>query len=697
MNIRKLFHIDRIRTGSVTASGILLYLLFMFPCHFSWAQTPFLVKDINNSPLGSNLSRFTKAGSALYFTANDGTNGAELWKAEGDSAFLVKDINVGTSGSFPRNFAAFGDAVYFSAIDDVHSQELWKASGDTAFLLRDINSNGGSSPEDFTVVGNDIYFAATDEAHGRELWKIHNDSVYLVEDITPGSFRSNPKDFVVADSVLYFIAEFGSNSGELYKAIGDSAFRVKGLSYKRFATPQQLTAFGSSLYFSAVSPENGREVWKAVGDTAYMLKDIYNGTNGSDPLYFSVVDSVVYFSADDGMLGRELWKIENDSVSLVFDINAGSTSASPINLTVADDVLYFIVTEGSTKRLWAIDKAALFTPKVPVGFNAATISQITVKGNSIYFNAEGNQLGSELWVAREDTVVLIKDIDPGPNSSLPLDLEVVGDVLYFVADDGQTGDELWVVLGDNAFLAGDIQPGSVSSRPGNLIAVGNTVYLEADDGVHGTELWKVKAPLFSEINFSACGSYEFGGETYSQRGMYLDTISTAANRDSIVILHLTVTQVNKDANWDGTTFTAEADNVTYQWIDCADGNAPVLDATNKTYTPERSGTYAVIVSENGCMDTSKCEKVLVTNSIETRDLLGFEVYPNPAREKVLFENKNVANRVSIELLNLNGQVVLTETTKDATCQIDVGHLVRGVYILKLSYLEEVGFYRVVLQ
>ena len=81
-----------------------------------------LVKDINSGK-NSGTQEFTTvvSGDYLFFTADDGTNGTELWRSDGTEAgtVMVKDINTEclggsctqTQGSSPQHLAAVGETV----------------------------------------------------------------------------------------------------------------------------------------------------------------------------------------------------------------------------------------------------------------------------------------------------------------------------------------------------------------------------------------------------------------------------------------------------------------------------------------------------------------------------------------------------------------------------------------------------------
>lgn len=101
--------------------------------------------------------------------------------------------------------------------------------------------------------------------------------------------------------------------------------------------------------------------------------------------------------------------------------------------------------------------------------------------------------GRELWKASLDrpySAVRLKDIRVGSASSLPLferEAARLGDSWLFVADDGITGSELWKTDGTESgtVLVKDLEPGPQSSYPRGLVTVGGQVFF-----VIGGDLWK---------------------------------------------------------------------------------------------------------------------------------------------------------------------------------------------------------------
>ena len=98
-----------------------------------------LVKNIN-SETGSSPSVLTNVNGTLFFSANDGTNGYELWKSDGTAAgtILVKDIGSGTdyygqpNSSNPTHLTYVNGTLFFSADDGTNGRELWSMAGNNA-------------------------------------------------------------------------------------------------------------------------------------------------------------------------------------------------------------------------------------------------------------------------------------------------------------------------------------------------------------------------------------------------------------------------------------------------------------------------------------------------------------------------------------------------------------------------------------
>jgi ELWxxDGT repeat protein len=195
-----------------------------------------LVEDIRPGTIGSYPAGLTNVNGTLFFSANDGTNGYELWKGGGIStgavgAVLVRDILSGTASSnlgWPTNV---NGTLFFTARDETHGFELWKSDGTSSgtVLVKDIRPGGfGAFPHHLTNVNGTLFFVADDGSHGRELWKSDGTAAgtVLVRDISPGTLDSSPRGLTNVNGTLFFTADDGSHGFELWKSDGTAAGTV---------------------------------------------------------------------------------------------------------------------------------------------------------------------------------------------------------------------------------------------------------------------------------------------------------------------------------------------------------------------------------------------------------------------------------------------------------------------------------------
>ena len=158
----------------------------------------------------------------MFFFADDGVNGVELWKSDGtaDGTVLVKDIRVGPAGSevtpipFQRvpTSVDLDGALIFAADDGVNGYELWRSDGTAAgtVLVRDIfPGSAASDPRYFTKANGKVFFRALNGATGYELWKTDGTAsgTALVRDIFPGPIGSGPGSLTGMGDALLFQRE----------------------------------------------------------------------------------------------------------------------------------------------------------------------------------------------------------------------------------------------------------------------------------------------------------------------------------------------------------------------------------------------------------------------------------------------------------------------------------------------------------
>ena len=436
---------------------------------------PLLIKDIYTGTSSSILTQFDYTVMAvsqgiLYFPANDGTTGVELWRSDGTAAgtWLVKDIYPGALASSPRALVDASGTLYFTANDGSRGREVWKSDGTltNTVIVSDVRAGASTSdPSGLRAVGNTVFFIADDGVHDYELWATDGTIVgtRMVRDMSVGSVWPyiHQYELTPMNGLLFFTYYYDAYQRELWKSNGTTA----GTEMLRFIREAAgLTPISETLYLAGRDTDAlGMELWKSDGTVAgtTLVADIFTGYgNSSSPTRMTNVSGTLFFAADDGAHGIELWK----------------SGGAPANTVLITDI---------NPSGGGLDVACSIVQHTPC--------QAAI-GGLFYFTADDGAHGVELW--RSDGTVagtfMVRDIWPGATGSRPVHLTPAKGKLYFSADDGSHGYELWVSDGTltGTVLLGDINTSGPSS-PSLLTPMGNWLYFVADDVARGKELWGV--------------------------------------------------------------------------------------------------------------------------------------------------------------------------------------------------------------
>ena len=503
-----------------------------------------ILKDINPgtsysigiSPPNSfwDVYELTVTSSAVYFIADNGELGTELWRTDGTTGgtVLVKDINPGSASSIPYGFTELNGKVYFAADDGVHGIELWQTDGTEAgtVMVKDIAPGATASMDTYfrlTAINGKLFFIANDGVHGGELWSSDGSEagtamVKNIDGTANSSLTANSvPNFFSANGILYFTANDGVHDFELWASDGTEPgtamvkdINPAGPSSAGFGT---ILLFNNKIYFW-VYVDTGFDLWVTDGSEAgtQFFKDFNPDVAHSYFPLARVVNGRMYFSFgifNNSILDQELWTSDGTDLGTIFlkSIRADLSQTKQTDWADLNGELYFKVYLNDATELWKTDGTPQGTLLVR---SFHSIDYLSIANSSLFLSADDGIHGLELWKSDGSTTgtQLFIDINDSP-SQYPTQLASVNNTIYFVDDNGTTGKELWKSDGTAAgtVLVKDINPGTAGSDGSSLSAINGSLFFFADDGVHGQELWKSDGSpagtvLVKDINPGAAGS-----------------------------------------------------------------------------------------------------------------------------------------------------------------------------------------------
>ncbi len=239
-----------------------------------------------------------------------------------------------------------------------------------------------------------------------------------------------------------------------------------------------------------------------------------------------------YFTSSFNFSQDALWRTDGTSVNTEL-VAQYETFSFFVPLTVYNNELYYtavvdpnvggvlVKTDGNSPGTVVID---LDTQSAGIANTpAATISSGIILPIL-------DDVGSELYIT-DGTAAgtsLIKDINPGINSSQPSFLQKLNDKVIFRADDGANGREPWVTDGTEAgtFMLKDINPNG-NSFISSFITLGDLVLFNVNGDLWKTDGTEAGTELVMDLLISSEMMYKYDG------AVYFSSYDTASDSDAL--------------------------------------------------------------------------------------------------------------------------------------------------------------------
>lgn len=559
-----------------------------------------LVKDINhstNSNPSNNLRGFRNTFAVLkkcvYYAANDGIHGMELWRSDGTAAgtYMVKDINDhDTASSYPSYITQFKDKIYFRAYNPATGYEMYQSDGTAngTLLFKDVDSGAGSGyPGQFTIVESKLFFAA---AYGTQLWKTDGTAAgtALVEDLGNNYwYVSGMTELTAVNNLLFFSVDFVDNGlafethdRELWRSDGtlEGTFWLKNT----YGTdPANFTSFNNHLFFTEYNyyvNRYGKTLWVSDGTddgtsqvsnpdnvivNSYFGHYYYNNQAQTIPLL--VANDCLYFVGSTAKTGTELYKYNvNKGIKLVRDITPGAAGSdfSTESLRSLNNNIYFSLPDSDYKN---------FSFWKSGGYEGNTRSIKSLPGNInpysyyatdslLYFSLNYSN-NNEPWTSdgTASGTKILKDINPAAGSGSGYFTAANNNNVFFSAYSDEIGQELWMTKGTTAStkLVKDMNTtaitGSAVSRYSfsGMALDSNTLIFSAYTTQYGSELWKTDGTdagtvLVADVNPGEHSSNPYLYEVKNGKS-YFTAYDEPKDSDAIYVTDGTATGTKKIA------------------------------------------------------------------------------------------------------------------------------------------------------
>ncbi len=310
--------------GSVACQVARLALSLLVGVAPAIADGEYLIEDIGQIRTytlaeGATLPARAVVDEVAYFFQDDGRHGYELWRTDGTSVgtYMVRDVCPGRCGAeqlYSFGLAAVGSQVFFAADDGIHGVELWVTDGthDGTHLVADLEPGPRSSrPAGMIEASERLWFLAGTTAAGqrRDIWTSDGTAEGTQRLLPAGKDPMGGRVMsLLAGQNLVFAIVAGEDDYELWRS--DATVSGTYVVHPGFSSPTLFEGSGAAvllangvLVFGGCalpgSPSDC-EPWRSDGTVAgtFRLADLRPGEQSSYPIGFQRVGDEVWFEAD---------------------------------------------------------------------------------------------------------------------------------------------------------------------------------------------------------------------------------------------------------------------------------------------------------------------------------------------------------------------------------------------------------------
>lgn len=604
----------------------------------------------------SNAS-FDPINKQYTFVGSDPSINWRLISLDIDDVPDPTDIDIASDPFYPG--ADPGDNMQSMEADQLTGVSYalhWDASGNTEYIVSVDRETGDyeliCAIPDVEFVYNDATFDSASKIYTFKGKTVDDPWALYSVNLTTGLVISSP-EFPIVDDIWDRIDYLQYNAdGELFGLFWDSSEEIQ--------------------YFVSIDPATGEhEIISAIPDIDWVMggtvfdemnnRYSFLGSDGPFPLQLVTIDA-----ATGEVLYRPdliLDDISDNVIELQYDNSTGTLyglhwdaellcpeSYGEISVSTCDSFL-------SPSGIYEWTETGVFTD---------TLASITGCDSIITI---------DLTITFADTTVTIGPYDLTSNES---------DAIYQWIDCNRDMLPIGGAI-DQVFIPAEVGSYAVIVNDGGCIDTSDCIAFCFDS--------------YEEISVSVCNNYisPSGIYEWTESGIFMDTLVNMAGCDSIITIDLTVAALDITVTSDLYNLTSNETGATYQWLDCNDDMLEIDGATDQVFTPLENGSYAVVVTDGECTDTSACFDITALSTEHEGRIIAAKIYPNPSNGNFNIEfSANHGNKIAVEIKDITGRALYT-AEYDGSKNISINPKIAiGTYYVQIRFENNKIFHQEIL-
>jgi len=216
------------------------------------------------------------------------------------------------------------------------------------------------------------------------------------------------------------------------------------------------------------------------------------------------------------------------------------------------------------------------------------------------------------------------------------------------------------------------------------------IYIRKYSNIYGCDsieklVLKVNHSITTMLSENLCrgDSIIFGNKVIYSAGIYIDSMNTINNCDSIVKLSLDVFPKDSLVYKQNDSLIVQSSTAFVRWWNCST-QSYVPHQNKMVFVPNQAGLYAAELTENACVWLSRCFDFNYLGVENYNNDKKVSIEPNPASNTITVKSNLISTNSKVEIYSIDLKLLISKhPSQNSIITLEIDKLLSGLYFVKI--------------